>query len=129
MAKRGTNGKGLALRLQRGLLANGVAGETNVDALAARINAQYKTGRSWDLLAEMADLFCSARDRYTGQSTAQPWRQFLNESESLATDAQKRMDGRKGQKTDTEMNDLMSRVAARDAASAARRAARQGARV
>jgi len=122
---RGQSGYGLALRLKRGLLSNGVHGETNVAALAARIKAQHESGRSWETLAAMVELFCSARDRYTGQSTAQPWRQFLNESESLAVDAQKVMKASEWSKTDEEIEEIKARAAERNALSAARRAARQ----
>ncbi len=122
---RGESGYGLAMRLKHGLLDKGVRGETNVAALAARIKAQHESGRSWDHLAAMVDLFCSARDRYTGQSTAQPWKQFLNESESLAVDSQKIMKAKSWHKTDEEIEEMKRKAAERDVIESERRAARR----
>ena len=92
--ERARSGTGLALRLKHGLGAAGVPGETNVGWLAKRLVAENKSGRSWDLLREMVDLFIGARERYTGQIDLEPFRVFLYRKAALAADAEKKIKAR-----------------------------------
>jgi len=92
--ERARSGAGLALRLKHGLEAAGVPGETNVGWLAKRLVAENKSGRSWELLREMVDLFLGARERYTSNADIEPFRMFLNRKVALAADAEKMIKAR-----------------------------------
>lgn len=101
-AARGTSAMGLALRLQWGLIAAGVTGAGNADSVATNLAADHRSGRSWELMAEMVRLFIEHRSRYTHRPDAAPWQEFLARRDVLAADAEKILRGAAARAEDTD---------------------------
>ncbi len=94
--KRGTSGKGLALRFERGMTAAGTPGvHTSVDALTRKINELNRKDVDWPILAEMVRLFTENPVGYTPPgSTRKAWVQFLASAETLRVEAERVLDQR-----------------------------------
>ncbi len=91
---RGTSGKGLALRFQRGMdAARAVGNHTSVDALASKISELNRKDVEWPVLAEMVRLFTENPSAYTPPgSTNKSWVQFLASAETLRVHAERFLD-------------------------------------
>jgi len=91
---RGTSGKGLALRFQRGMDAAGAVGNhTSVDALAGKIKELNRKHVDWPVLAEMVRLFTENPSAYTPpRANKKSWVQFLASAETLRVYAERVLD-------------------------------------
>jgi len=91
---RGTSGKGLALRFQRGMDAAGAVGNhTDVSILTKKINELNRGKIPWRVLAEMVRLFTENPSGYTPPgSTKKAWVQFLASAETLRVHTERVLD-------------------------------------
>ncbi len=91
---RGTSGKGLALRFQRGMDAYGSVGNhTDVPILKKKITELNRKKIPWPVLAEMVRLFTENPSAYTPPgSTKKSWVQFLASAETLRVHAERVLD-------------------------------------